>query len=94
MSTITIDDETREALEASAAEHGMSLPDYLRLVAGTYSRPGGNSADGRSLAESLAPAILAAGRKKHEPRPASADTSKAAFDAVMTEKYRKQGFNL
>ena len=35
MSTIAIDDRTKAALEANATARGLSLPDYLTLVAQT-----------------------------------------------------------
>ena len=95
MSTITVDDKIRKALEMNAAYRGLTLPDYLKLIAKTDATTHLEAgAVDRSLAEVLGPILAEARQKTFEPRQASVDPSKAGFDAAMTEKYRKQGFNL
>jgi hypothetical protein len=91
MSTITVDDKIREALELNAAYRGLTLSDYLKLIA-TTDAPARTAE--RSLTEILAPVLAEARLSTPEPRSAPADPLKAGFDAAMTEKYRKQGFNL
>lgn len=95
MTTITLEEKTREALEMNAACRGLTLPDYLALIAKSDGSPQGSSVGAdRSLADVLGPILAEARQATFVPRQPSTDSAKSGFDAAMIEKYRKQGFNL
>ncbi len=93
MSSIQVEDDVRAALEANAAARGLSLSNYLALLARqeTSAKTPSNT---DSLAELLCPIIAEAKGKVLHPRTPPCDASKSQFHEIMTEKYRKQGFNV
>lgn len=95
MTTITLEEKTREALEMNAACRGLTLPDYLALIAKSDGSPSGSSVGvDRLLADVLGPILAEARQATFVPRQPSTNPVKSGFDAALTEKFRKQGFNL
>lgn len=93
MSTITIDDETRLALEAMARACGLTLGDYLKRLA-RRSAPGLDAGDDerqRMLRERLKQRIAAAEALAFEQGAASEPERATGFAAAMLRKYRPAG---
>jgi hypothetical protein len=93
MSTITVDDETRLALEALARACGLTLADYLKRVA-HGGAPEVNASDDerqRTLRERLRQRIAAAETLEFEQGVASDPGRATGFAAAMVRKYRPAG---
>jgi hypothetical protein len=93
MNTITIDDETRLALEALARACGLTLGDYLKRLA-RGSAPELNAGDDerqRTLRERLKQRIAAAEALEFEQGAAPGPAHATGFAAAMLRKYRPAG---
>jgi hypothetical protein len=93
MSTITIDDETRLALESLARACGLTLADYLKRVAQDLSPRVNADEDDRqrTLRERLKQRIAAAEALEFEQGVASDPGHATGFAAAMLRKYRPAG---
>jgi hypothetical protein len=93
MSTITVDDETRLALEAMARACGLTLGEYLRRLAraGVDAANGGDDEQQRILRGRLRQRIAAAEALAFEQGLAPDPAGATGFAAAMVRKHRPAG---
>lgn len=89
MSSLPIDDNLRKALESNARRRGLSLPDYLRLVADTDDVAPSDEQHQADLRQRLLARINAAEQVEPDPLTSPAVTGRAAdFAAAVIKKFR------